>query len=103
MRSLLPAIEAELVRRGHDARGPEVLRRFLRAELTRIGAARGLRRHETPREFILEPTPFSRDNGLLTESDKPRRPALRARYGDELERLYAEIEVTFSLGNGGDQ
>src|SRR5207253_281003 len=61
---------------------PDANERVLRAELTRIAAARGLRRHEIPRDFLLEPQPFSRDNGLLTESDKPRRPALRERYGE---------------------
>jgi fatty acid CoA ligase FadD9 len=87
------ALREALTRRGDDPSGPDAQKRLLRAELTRIAAARGLRRHEIPRDFIVETEPFSRENGLLTESDKPRRPALRERYGARLERLYEDIEA----------
>ena len=41
---------------------------------------------------MVETTPFTRAAGLLTDSGKPSRPKLRARYGERLEQLHAEIE-----------
>ncbi len=40
----------------------------------------------------METEPFSQENGLLTESNKPSRPRLRARYEARLASLYAAIE-----------
>jgi fatty acid CoA ligase FadD9 len=74
--------------RGHDH---EATKRLLASELARIGRAHDLKRHEIPRAIIVEPTPFSRDNGLLTESDKPRRAALRAAYAARLDALADEL------------
>ena len=65
----------------------------VRRELERIARAHGLKRHEVPREVIVERTPFSRDNGLLTESDKPRRTALKAAYGPRLDALADALEA----------
>jgi fatty acid CoA ligase FadD9 len=64
----------------------------LRAEIQGIAEREGLRGYEVPRDFIVETEPFSQDNGLLTESNKPARARLRARYGERLERLYDAIE-----------
>jgi fatty acid CoA ligase FadD9 len=65
---------------------------LVRREIDRIAAREGLRGYEIPRDFILETTPFTRESGLLTDSSKPARPKLRARYGERLDQLYAEIE-----------
>lgn len=59
--------------------------------LQQIGADNRLNAYEIPRDFVLESEPFTRDNGLLSGVGKLLRPALRARYGERLEALYAEI------------
>jgi fatty acid CoA ligase FadD9 len=65
---------------------------LLRRELDRVAAREGLRPYEVPRDFLVESEPFTREAGLLTESRKPSRPALRARYGERLQQLHADIE-----------
>lgn len=67
----------------------EVDRDTLRAELVRIADAHGLAPYEIPRDFIVEPHPFDRESGLLTSLGKPSRPNLWAKYGRELEAMYA--------------
>ena len=44
-----------------------------------------------PRDFIIETTPFTLENGLLTGIRKLARPKLMERYGDRLEQLYTEL------------
>ncbi|MGB3353582.1 MAG: carboxylic acid reductase [Mycobacterium sp.] len=53
--------------------------------------AAGLQSYEIPRDFIIETTPFSLENGLLTGIRKLARPRLKAQYGDRLELLYSEL------------
>jgi fatty acid CoA ligase FadD9 len=65
---------------------------LVRGEIDRIAAREGLRGFEIPRDFILETAPFTRESGLLTDSNKPARAKLRAHYGQRLEELHAEIE-----------
>ncbi|MFB9904386.1 carboxylic acid reductase [Allokutzneria oryzae] len=57
----------------------------------RIAQESGLSSYEIPREFIVETEPFSTANGLLSDLNKPLRPALRERYGPRLEQLYVEL------------
>ena len=65
------------------------LRAFLRQEMRAVAAKANLRTFEIPRDFIIEYEPFSFENGLLTSMRKRRRPALKSRYGEQLEALYA--------------
>jgi fatty acid CoA ligase FadD9 len=65
---------------------------LLRREIDCIAARESLRPYEVPRDFLVESEPFTRETGLLTESRKPSRPALRARYGERLEQLHTDIE-----------
>jgi fatty acid CoA ligase FadD9 len=65
---------------------------LLRGELDRVAAREGLRGYEVPRDFIVETSPFTREGGLLTDSGKPSRPKLRARFAERLEQLHAGIE-----------
>jgi len=51
----------------------------------------GLQSYEIPRDFIIETTPFTLENGLLTGIRKLARPRLKAHYGDRLELLYTEL------------
>ena len=64
-----------------------------RQELARLAAQAGLQSFELPRDFLLEEALFTQGNGLLTESAKPSRPNLRARYGEALEALYRQVEL----------
>jgi len=51
----------------------------------------GLQSFEIPRDFIVELTPFTVENGLLTGIRKLAWPKLKERYGAELEQLYADL------------
>jgi fatty acid CoA ligase FadD9 len=51
----------------------------------------GLQSYELPRDFIVETTPFTMENGLLTGIRKLAWPRLKERYGPELEQLYADL------------
>ena len=51
----------------------------------------GLQSYEVPRDFLIDTTPFTAENGLLTGIGKMARPKLKERYGDRLEQLYAEL------------
>lgn len=75
-----------------SANGDLEIRALLRAELGRIARAEQVPGYEVPRDFLLESLPFTRENGLLTESNKPVRMRLKAAYGERLEALYRQIE-----------
>ena len=51
----------------------------------------GLQSYEVPRDFMIETTPFTAENGLLTGIGKMARPKLKERYGDRLEKLYVDL------------
>ncbi len=55
-----------------------------------VAAEVGLQSFEVPREFLIETTPFTLENGLLTGIRKLARPKLKQRYADQLEQLYRE-------------
>ena len=44
-----------------------------------------------PVDFLVEPEPFSEDNGLLSGVGKLLRPKLKEHYADRLEQLYADL------------
>ena len=71
---------------------PDEQRQLLRQELSRVAGQSGLRGHEIPRDFLVEPEPFSQANGLLSGANKPRRPKLKEAYGKQLEALLGDIE-----------
>jgi len=77
-----------LARGGEDV---ESLKPLLSESLQRTAKRTGLNSYEIPRDFLIETEPFSPENGLLTDSHKMLRPRLKARYGEALERLYAEL------------
>src|ERR1700728_2708723 len=49
-----------------------------------------LQSYEVPRDFIIETTPFSLENGLLTGIRKLAWPKLKQHYGERLEQLDAD-------------
>ena len=56
-----------------------------------VAKAAGLRSYEIPRDFILETTPFTLENGLLSGIRKLARPRLKEHYGPRLEQMYAGL------------
>ncbi|BBX95857.1 carboxylic acid reductase [Mycobacterium lacus] len=77
----------------------EALSRFEDAELKArisqslqdIAKTAGLQSYEIPRDFIIETTPWTLENGLLTGIRKLARPQLKKHYGERLEQLYADL------------
>nr|WP_082959938.1 carboxylic acid reductase [Mycobacterium sp. E2462] len=84
-----------------DAIGDRDAHELIADSLQRIAGDARLHPYEVPRDFLLEPQRFTRENGLLTGVGKLLRPALKARYGERLDALYAEIEA--SHGNQLDE
>ncbi|WP_431235993.1 carboxylic acid reductase (plasmid) [Mycolicibacterium psychrotolerans] len=72
----------------HD---PAELNALIAESLRRTASAEDLQSYEIPRGFLLDATPFSVENGLLTGIGKLARPALKARYGPRLEDLYTRL------------
>ena len=69
----------------------ETLKPMIADSLQNVARATGLQSYEVPRDFIIETTPFSLENGLLTGIRKLAWPKLKAHYGERLEQLYAEL------------
>ena len=67
------------------------LKPLISESLQDVAKSAGLQSYEVPRDFIVETTPFTAENGLLTGIGKMARPKLKERYGDRLEQLYAEL------------
>ncbi|MDT7758221.1 MAG: fatty acid CoA ligase FadD9 [Mycobacterium sp.] len=69
----------------------EPLKRLIGDSLQSVAKEAGLQSYEIPRDFILETTPFTLENGLLTGIRKLARPRLKEHYGEPLEQLYTEL------------
>ncbi|HEY0228186.1 MAG TPA: thioester reductase domain-containing protein, partial [Mycobacterium sp.] len=77
----------------------EALERFDLAELKpaiadslqKVAKESKLQSYEVPRDFIIETTPFTLENGLLTGIRKLAWPKLKQHYGERLEQLYADL------------
>ncbi|OBK30246.1 oxidoreductase [Mycobacterium asiaticum] len=67
------------------------LRPMIADSLQTVAKDAGLQSYEVPRDFIIETTPFTLENGLLTGIRKLAWPKLKAHYGDRLEQLYADL------------
>ncbi|MCW2517185.1 MAG: fadD9 2 [Mycobacterium sp.] len=64
---------------------------MLAEALQSVARETGLQGYETPRDFLVETTPFTLENGLLTGIRKLARPQLKAFYGQDLEQLYVDL------------
>ena len=84
---IVPTQDA-LDRSGGDV---ESLKPAISKSLQDIAKDVGLQSYEIPRDFIIETTPFTLENGLLTGIRKLARPKLKVHYGDRLEQLYTEL------------
>ncbi len=74
---VVPTDEALAGRRGAQAAD--------RRSLQSVAKVAGLQPYEIPRDFIIETSPFSVENGLLAGTGKPASPKLKERYGERLE------------------
>ncbi len=67
------------------------LKPLITQSLQDVARAAELQSYEIPRDFIVETTPFTLENGLLTGIRKIARPKAKEYYGDRLEQLYSEL------------
>ena len=67
------------------------LKSVIGESLSDVAKTAGLQSYEIPRDFFVETTPFTLENGLLTGIRKLARPKLKDRYGERLEQLYTEL------------
>ena len=71
--------------------GVPSLKPLISKSLQDVAKAAGLQSYEIPRDFVIETTPFTVENGLLTDIGKPVQTRLKQRYGPRLEQLYTEL------------
>jgi fatty acid CoA ligase FadD9 len=87
----------------------ESLRPLISDSLKDVARTAGLQSYEIPRGLIVETTPFTLENGLLTGIRKLARPKLKQHYGERLEQLYTELaegqanELRALRQSGGDR
>ncbi|GAB3030645.1 carboxylic acid reductase [Mycobacterium bourgelatii] len=67
------------------------LKQAISDSLQDVAKAHDLQSYEIPRDFIIETTPWTLENGLLTGIRKLARPQLKQHYGERLEQLYQEL------------
>jgi fatty acid CoA ligase FadD9 len=89
---LAVVVPTEEALRHYADNGPAALKPLLADSLRNVAKEAGLRSYEVPRDLILETTPFSVKNGLLTGIGKLARPKLKQHYGERLEQLYADLD-----------
>lgn len=70
---------------------PAALKTAITESLQRAARGAELQSYEVPRDFLVETTPFTLENGLLTGIRKLARPNLKTHYAPRLEELYAEL------------
>ena len=69
----------------------DALKSRIAESLQTVARQANLQSYEVPRDFIVETTPFSLENGLLTGIRKLAWPKLKQHYGERLEQLYADL------------
>jgi fatty acid CoA ligase FadD9 len=67
------------------------LKRVTGESLQEVAKTAGLQSYEIPRGFIIETSPWTLENGLLTGIRKLARPQLKKHYGERLEQLYVDL------------
>jgi fatty acid CoA ligase FadD9 len=80
--------EDALARSGGDV---EPLKTLIGGSLQELARSAGLQSYEIPRDFIVQTTPFTLENGLLTGTQKLARPTLKEHFGQRLEQLYTDL------------
>jgi fatty acid CoA ligase FadD9 len=69
----------------------ESLKPLIGDSLQELAKSASLQSYEIPRDFVVETTPFTLENGLLTGIRKVARPKLKEHYGERLEQLYTDL------------
>ncbi|OSC27435.1 oxidoreductase [Mycobacterium vulneris] len=69
----------------------ESLKPKIADSLQKVAKETNLQSYEVPRDFIIETTPFTLENGLLTGIRKLAWPKLKQHYGERLEQIYADL------------
>jgi fatty acid CoA ligase FadD9 len=90
-RSYLLAVVVPAPEAAERAGGEAALKTAILESLQHIAREAGLKPYEIPRDLLVETESFSQENGLLSDSTKQLRPRLKERYGERLERRYAEL------------
>ncbi|KAA1246773.1 carboxylic acid reductase [Mycobacterium simiae] len=72
----------------------DALKPLIADSLQTVAKAAGLQSYEVPRDVLIETTPFSLENGLLTGIRKLAWPKLKQHYGERLEQRYAELAAS---------
>ena len=86
----------------------QALKPLIADSLQTVAKESGLQSYEVPRDFIIETTPFTLENGLLTGIRKLAWPKLKQHYGERLEQLYTDLtagqanELHVLRQSGGD-
>ncbi|VBA49949.1 carboxylic acid reductase [Mycobacterium pseudokansasii] len=70
------------------------LKPLIADSLQAVAKEAGLQSYEVPRDFLIETTPFTLENGLLTGIRKLAWPKLKQHYGERLEQLYTELAAS---------
>ncbi len=70
------------------------LKPLIADSLQKVAKEAGLQSYEVPRDFIVETTPFTLENGLLTGIRKLAWPKLKQHYGERLEQLYTDLDAS---------
>lgn len=89
---VVPDVEYARKLLGHEQPSDEELRVLVLDHLRARANAVGLKSFEIPRDVVIERRPFSLENGLLSSVRKILRPNLKRKYGDQLERIYEDMD-----------
>ena len=71
------------------------IKTLLKEEMGKVAKKEKLFSYEIPRDFIVETKHFTKENHLLTESNKYARSHLKEKYSDKLNSMYNTIEEEF--------
>jgi long-chain acyl-CoA synthetase len=67
------------------------VKEMIYSDLTKHGKEQKLRGFEFVKNILLEHTPFSIENDLITPTFKLKRPQLKAKYQQQLDAMYSEL------------
>ena len=85
------SLTAQLMQQGENANDALAAKGAILRDFARIAQQHGLASFEIPRDVVVFDGVFTRENGLLTESNKPARPHLKERFGRQLDALFDTI------------
>ncbi len=86
-------LAAHLAKHGQDPHDAAAAKRAILQDLAKVAHQHDMPSYEIPRDVLVFDGVFSRENGLLTDSNKPARPHLKERFGPQLEALFEAIEA----------